>query len=73
VNVVTAMTRLWLQRRCPHSSITDVAAWYAARSALHQQIALLGGPDSEHARLLAERAHQRSIELLSAARTPGEW
>ena len=67
MNVLTAMTRLWMNRPGPSTSTADAAAWFAARAELHAQLALLGGPESERARTLATRAQQRSTELSRAA------
>jgi hypothetical protein len=67
MNVLTAMTRLWMTRPGPSTSTPDAAAWFAARAELHAQLALFGGPDSDRARALATRAQQRSTELARAA------
>jgi len=66
MNVLTAMTRLCMNRPGPSTSTADAAAWFAARAELHAQLALLGGPDSDRARALATHAQQRSTELARA-------
>jgi hypothetical protein len=67
MNVLTAMTRLWMSRPGPSTSTPEAAAWFAARAELHAHLALLGGPDGDRARLLAIRAQERSTVLARAA------
>ena len=42
MNVLAAMTRLWLNFPGPNTSNADAAVWFAARAELHMQSALLG-------------------------------
>ena len=65
MNVLTELTHLSVARPGAGASTEAVAAWYEAKSRLHAHLAELGGPDCEHERGLAERAHKRATDLLS--------
>lgn len=65
MNVLTEMTHLAVARPVAGATAESVAAWYEAKSRLHAHLAELGGPDCEHERGLAARAHQRAEALLS--------
>ncbi|TQR84297.1 hypothetical protein D8S82_22380 [Mycobacterium hodleri] len=72
MNVLIAMNQSWSNRPGPATSNADAAAWFNARAALHEQLALHGGPGGERARALAGRAHQQARELLRGTVAGGQ-
>ncbi len=64
MNVMIEMTALALGRPADNADVEAVAAWYEAKSRLHEHLASLGGPDADRERALAVSAHERSLRLL---------
>ncbi|TSD99239.1 hypothetical protein FOS14_12840 [Skermania sp. ID1734] len=64
MNVMIEMTALSVGRPHNGASTEAVAAWYEAKSRLHEHLASLGGPDADRERALAVSAHERSLRML---------
>ncbi len=67
MNVLIEMTALSVGRPAADAPASTVAAWFEAKSRLHEHLASLGGPDAERERALAAAAHARSQRVLRAA------
>jgi hypothetical protein len=63
--VLVEMTALSLCRPALDASVEVVAAWYEAKSRLHEHIAAAGGPDAAREIAYAVAAHQHALTLLA--------
>lgn len=67
MNVLIEMTTLSLGRPAADATAETIAAWYEAKSRLHEHLAAQGGPDSSREQALAIAAHERSLQVLRRA------
>lgn len=64
MNVLIEMTALSIGRPSADASVETIAAWYEAKSKLHEHIAAQGGPDSARESAIAAAAHDHALQLL---------